>query len=143
MECIQNKNYAYIFNPWSDGKRVFLNESQKGLTFKAMQRVAKKNESIAARVKLFQYRVVEEFYDFKNDPDALHNLIDDPKYQKQIDKLHAELMDWMKRTGDPALTAFQNLQSPQVLKEFMAKQQTEANRRKKRRFRKAERKERK
>ena len=130
MRCVQNHRFGYIFNPWSDGKRVFKNESQSGLTFNAMKTAAQKNDSVAARVKLFQYRVVEEFYDFKNDPDSLHNLIDDPDYKKNIDEMRASMLDWMKNTNDPALQAFENRTSPEALKKFMAEQDLRAGRKK-------------
>ena len=122
MRCIQNHRFGYIFNPWSDGERVFKNESQSGLTFKTMQDAAKSDPAIAERVKSFQYRVVEEFYDFQNDPDALHNLINDPKYQKHIEKMRRELLVWMKHTDDAALEPLRNHKSPEALKKFMAQQ---------------------
>jgi len=139
MRCVQNHRFGYIFNPWADDKRVFKNESQSGLTFKAMQAAAKTDPKIAARVKLFQYRVVEEFYDLANDPDALHNLSNDSKYKKKLDKMRKELLKWMKSTNDMALEAFKNRSSPEALKKFMAEQdvrsgkkQTKRNNRKKR-----------
>ncbi|MFH1716767.1 MAG: sulfatase [Planctomycetota bacterium] len=124
MRCVQNRRFGYIFNPWSDGERVFKNESQAGLTFKAMQAAAPTDPAVAARVKLFQYRVLEEFYDFTNDPDALHNLIDEPRYKEEIDAMRAELLERMKRTEDPAFQALKNRTSAAVLKEFMAEQDT-------------------
>jgi len=126
MRCIQNQSFGYIFNPWADGERVFKNESQSGLTFKAMQAAAKTDPKIAARVKLFQYRVVEEFYDFANDPDALHNLSNDSKYKKELDKMRKELLKWMEFTNDPALEALKNRNSPAALRKFMAEQNARA-----------------
>ena len=131
IRCVQGYRFGYIFNPWSDGQRVFKNESQSGLTFNAMKIAAQKNDSVAARVKLFQYRVVEEFYDFKNDPDGLHNLIDDPRYKEEIDKLRRELLDWMKKTGDPALNSFENRTSSAALNKFMAEQDARSGRKQK------------
>jgi len=128
MRCVQNYRFGYIFNPWSDGERVFKNESQSGLTFKAMQAAAKTDPKIAARVELFQYRIVEEFYDFANDPDALHNLSNDSKYKKELDKMREELLNWMKHTNDLALEAFENRNSPAALRKFMAEQDTKAQR---------------
>ncbi len=122
MRCVQDRRFGYIFNPWADGKRVFRNESQSGRTMKAMAAAAKNDPDIAARVKLFLYRVVEEFYDFEKDPDALLNLIEDPTYKIEIDRLRAALEAWMERTGDPALEAFRNRASPEALAEFMASQ---------------------
>ena len=40
-----------------------------------------------------------EFYDIKNDPDELHNLIDDPKYQDIIKGLDEDLYNWLETTG--------------------------------------------
>jgi len=130
MRCVQGLRFGYIFNPWSDGQRVFKNESQSGLTFNAMKTAAPKDDSVAARVKLFQYRVLEEFYDFKNDPDGLNNLIDDPDYKKNIDEMRASMLDWMKGTNDPALQAFKNRTSPAALKKFMAEQDLRSGRKK-------------
>ncbi len=106
MRCVQTRRLGYIFNAWSDGKTVFKNESQSGLSFKAMQRAARTSEEVAARVKLFQYRVPEEFYDFEKDPDALENLIDDPKVKPEIDKLRKALLENMVKTKDPLLPVF-------------------------------------
>jgi len=130
MRCVQTCRFGYIFNPWSDGQRVFKNESQSGLTFNAMKAAAPRDDSVAGRVKLFQYRVIEEFFDFKNDPDGLHNLIDDPSYKKEINKLRKDMLDWMKKTGDPAFNSFENRTSPEALKKFMAEQDLRAGRKK-------------
>ena len=106
MRCIQDAKYGYIFNAWSDGKTKFRNESQQGYTYKAMVEAGKTDPKIAARVKLFDYRRVEEFYDFKNDPNALHNLIKDPEYTEIINKYRAEMERWMVKVNDPALALF-------------------------------------
>jgi len=134
MRCVQTRRFGYIFNPWSDGQRVFKNESQSGLTFNAMKAAAQQDESIAGRVKLFQYRVIEEFYDFKNDPDGLNNLIDDPNYKEQINELRKELHDWMKKTGDSALNSFENRTSPAALKKFMEEQDDRSGRKQKKKI---------
>jgi hypothetical protein len=70
---------------------------------------------------MLRHRVVEEFYDFENDPDALHNLIDDPKYRQEADRLRGQLLEMMRETGDPALEAFENRHSPEALERFMSR----------------------
>lgn len=122
MRCIQDRRFGYIFNPWSDGERVFKNESQFGRTFKAMQAAAADDAGIAGRVQLFQHRVVEELYDFERDPDALCNLIDDPACAAERERLRGELEAWMVATGDPALASFRCRESPEALAAFMAEQ---------------------
>ena len=123
MRCVQDKRFGYIFNPWSDGKREFKNESQAGRTFKAMRAAGIENAEIANRVELFVHRVVEELYDFENDPDALNNLVDNPAYARELDRLRSELEAWMIDNDDSALEAFRNRQSPDALAHFMADQE--------------------
>lgn len=48
-------------------------------------------------------RPAEEFYDSKNDPWEVNNLIDDPKYAEQIAEMRSALAAWMKDTGDLGL----------------------------------------
>lgn len=43
----------------------------------------------------------DELYDMENDPDELHNLIDDPEYKEIRDRLHDKVLDWMNETRDP------------------------------------------
>ncbi|MDP2336253.1 MAG: hypothetical protein Q8N05_07345, partial [Bacteroidota bacterium] len=42
MRCVQDKEYGYIFNPWSDGKAAYHNANE-GETFKAMEQEGKTN----------------------------------------------------------------------------------------------------
>ncbi|MEL7338800.1 MAG: sulfatase-like hydrolase/transferase, partial [Planctomycetota bacterium] len=77
MRSIQSKRFGYLFNPWSDGKRVFKTATTGTMTFRAMKMVAETDPAIAKRLELFRHGVVEEFYDYQNDPDALVNLIND------------------------------------------------------------------
>ena len=106
MRCVQTARFGYIFNAWSDGERVFRNESQTGRTFAAMQAAGATSAEIAARIDLFLRRVPEELYDFDADPDALHNLIADPECTDVLQKLRDRLEHWMEATEDPALNAF-------------------------------------
>jgi N-sulfoglucosamine sulfohydrolase len=128
MRSIQNRDFAYIFSPWSDGERIFKSETTAGLSFKAMQREAPNNAAIARRVEFFQYRAVEEFYDLRTDPDATVNLVNDPAYAGEVSKFRGAMEAKMRSTGDHALEAFNNRYNPGALKIYMAAQQEKANR---------------
>ncbi|MBP7936967.1 MAG: sulfatase [Phycisphaerae bacterium] len=119
MRCVQSRDFGYIFNFWADGKTVYRSEPQTGLTFNAMQAAAVGNPAIAARVHMLQYRVREEFYDLKNDPDALLNLAGNDQYTRRIEEFRGILLDWMKRTNDPAAAAFENRNSEAAIAAFM------------------------
>ena len=43
----------------------------------------------------------DELYDLKKDPDQMHNVAAAPAYSETLKKLSAQLMDELKRTGDP------------------------------------------
>ena len=102
MRCVQDKEYGYIFNPWSDGKAAYHNANE-GETFKAMEQEGKTNPQIQERVDLFRYRVPEEFYDLKNDPDCLHNLAHDKAYTQKVKQYKDKLRALMQKYHDPVL----------------------------------------
>lgn len=62
------------------------------------------SDSIAAAWKLgFGLRPAEELYAVADDPDQMHNLIDDPQYAPQRDRLRHLLMSELKSNRDPRL----------------------------------------
>lgn len=109
MRCVQSQSFGYIFNAWSDGETLFKNEAKTGLTYKAMQTAGESDPDIASRVRFFDYRCSEEFYDFSTDPDALNNLIKDRDYQSRIDAFRLNLLHHMTETEDPVLPAYRRI----------------------------------
>jgi len=107
MRAVQNAKFIYIYNPFSDGDYWYRNNNE-GATMAAMNEAAKTDETIAARVDLFRYRVPEEFFDLETDPDCLVNLIAAPEHQESIESFQEMLMVQMKKTEDPMLKAFEN-----------------------------------
>ncbi|HAK51470.1 MAG TPA: hypothetical protein DCM54_06145 [Gammaproteobacteria bacterium] len=106
MRSIQGKRFGLIWNAWSDGKTEFVNESMNGLTWNAMVEAGETDPEVAARVKLFRYRVPFEFYDYQKDPDALNNLIDDPASSALIKEYRTKLAQHMRETGDVTLQRY-------------------------------------
>jgi N-sulfoglucosamine sulfohydrolase len=123
MRAVQNARYGYIFNAWADGQRVFRNESQNGRTFKAMRRHARSDKGALKRLQLFNKRVIEEFYDYKKDPDARNNLIHSKEHQSIINKLRGQLAEQLTKNKDPAAVALMNRNDPEALKKFMNEQE--------------------
>ena len=126
MRGVQTKRYGYLFNPWSDGERVFKTATTGTLSYRRMKTLAATNPEIAARLDIFEHAEPEQFFDYENDPDALHNLIDDPRYQDEINRLRSALEGWMVRTNDHALEAFRNRDSREALDAYVDQVQAEA-----------------
>jgi len=122
MRAVQGKRFGYLINFWADRTVPMRMDSTSGLTFNAMRQAAEGSPEIAARVKLFEHRVLEEFFDFEKDPDALHNLIDSPEHQDEIARMRTALAAEMKDTDDPALEAFLGREDPAKLDAFMEAQ---------------------
>lgn len=106
MRCVQDTQYAYIYNSWHDGETQYIAESMAGLTYAAMEAAAQTDESVAQRVKLYRYRVREELYDLVKDPDALHNLADDPAMAGRLAHYRARMESYLRETGDELLPTY-------------------------------------
>lgn len=106
MRCVMTKRFAYIFNSWSNGETVFVNESMEGLTFKAMQEAAKDDDYIDSRVRLLQYRIVEELYDIEQDPQCLNNLTEYREYSDVLNGMRQRMKEYLANAKDPIIHDF-------------------------------------
>jgi N-sulfoglucosamine sulfohydrolase len=127
MRAVITRDFSYLFNPWSNGERMMSTATKGTVSYRRMQDLAKKDSNVAARLRLFDHRVLEEMYDYSTDPDALRNLIADPKYRAQRERLIKLLDDWMVRTRDPMLEVFRKRDDVKVREAFMVQMQKEAD----------------
>ncbi|WP_332914133.1 sulfatase/phosphatase domain-containing protein [Algoriphagus boritolerans] len=86
MRGVHVENFGYIANFWSDGQIEIKGDAMSGRTYSAMKEAAVSDKQVADRLNMYIYRVPEELYDFKTDPDALNNLINVPEYQEKKSK---------------------------------------------------------
>jgi N-sulfoglucosamine sulfohydrolase len=124
MRAIHTKNYVYIFNAWGTGDYHAVFESRWWRSYATFSQLAKRGPEMpdaAQRFDFLMYRTVEELYDVQNDPHALNNLIDDPKYADVADGLRARLQMWMEATNDYALEGFLVRDDIEKLGAFMEK----------------------
>jgi N-sulfoglucosamine sulfohydrolase len=126
MRAVQTKRFLYLFNPWSNGQRVARTATQGTPTYRRMAELARTDPALAARLDLFDHRVVEELYDVANDPDCLKNLINDPAYQQEAARLREALEAWMVGADDPMLDVFRNRHDPAAREAYMKSVEREA-----------------
>ena len=131
MRAVQTKRHLYIFNPWSNGERVFATATTGTVTYRRMAALAKSDEHLAKRLDLYYHRVPEELYDVTNDPDCLQNLIADAQYQAALVALRSDLEAWMQRTDDPMLAVFQKRDDAPNREAYVQKIEKEALKRRK------------
>jgi N-sulfoglucosamine sulfohydrolase len=126
MRSIVTQDFAYIFNPWSNGQRVMATATKGTVTYRRMQARAKTDPKIAARLTFFDRRVPEELYNYTTDADALENLIARPEFKSQRDRLTALLDAWMVKTKDPMLEVFRHRDDVKVRERYMQQVESEA-----------------
>lgn len=126
MRCIQDSEFGYIYNFWAEHGTAMTGDSTGGLTWKAMLEAAKTDPEIAKRVELYQFRVPEEFYDLREDPDGLHNLAGDPEYADELARFRKKMLEKMIQYDDPAQQAYRDRGQPGVLEAFMESQRQKA-----------------
>lgn len=97
-----------------------------GLTWRAMIKAAETDPEVARRVELFKYRVSEEFYHFKEDPDGLNNLANDAAYTDELKKFRKKMLEMMKKYNDPAYEAYKYRNQADVIEDFMEEQRIKA-----------------
>ena len=108
MRAVQSKRYLYIYNPWSNGERVFATATSSTPTYKRFKELADSHVGFAERHHLYQHRVVEELYDIKADPNCLNNLIEDPAHDEALTLHRRRLQTWMRNTGDAMLQIYKD-----------------------------------
>jgi len=115
MRAALSKDFLYIYNAWPGERNVvppmpLLYDGHidplTGLCWKSMKEAAKTDPAIAARVDFIKNRIREEFYDLREDPWCLRNLIDGPEHAGRIVEMRAMVENQMAVTGDPLLAKF-------------------------------------
>lgn len=100
------KKYRYVFNGWGATGVKYKNANEGEI----LKDIAANNRiEYDEWVKLYRYRVPEEFFDLVKDPDEVNNLIDNPEYAKLIDEYRVKLRAWMVEKKDPAFSLFENV----------------------------------
>ena len=124
------KRFLYLFNPWSNGERVFATATTGTATFRRLAALAESNNKLATRLDLYKHRVPEELYDVVKDPDCLHNLIDSPKHQAELKQLRATLDAELVKSKDPMLEAFRKREDREFVESYVQQLEKEAGERK-------------
>ena len=138
MRGVQSKKYLYIFNPWSDGKNTFKTATTGTVSYRRMKLLAQSDKTVAHRLQLFNFRVLEEFYDVAKDPDCLTNLIASSSHQSALNRHREILGNWLTKTGDHTAEIFRQRDDPTILAAYMTRVQNEATERRKLKARKGQ-----
>ena len=104
VRAIRDRRFLYIRNympyaPWGQ----HLNYLWTMKATQAWEQHHKDGKTDAITGRFFGTKPMAELYDTAADPDNVHNLIDDPKYAEEIERLSAALDQWQLENFDSAL----------------------------------------
>jgi len=117
MRSVDDKRFRYIFNPWHMSGYRYAN-SNEGEILKTIEKDPE-YQAYLDWAKMYRYRVPEELYDVVKDPDATNNLINDPKYKKELERLQKVLRAWMIEKEDVAISMFDNRHEKAKVDDFL------------------------
>lgn len=93
IRAVRNEKYKYI---------KYFDESYKNYNLSNIDNSLSKDVFVENLGGDFS-KPTEHFYDLENDPEEKINLIDNPKYQNEIENLKKYLRIWQEKTNDPIL----------------------------------------
>jgi len=120
MRAIQNEKWLYIYNPWSNGERVFATATNGTATARRMREIAKSDSAMAKRVDVYDHRTVEELYLVSEDPDCRKNLIGSASAANERGLLRAMLAKELERIDDPVAPLLKDVEDDDLREAFMA-----------------------
>ncbi|WP_186755106.1 sulfatase family protein [Echinicola salinicaeni] len=104
IRSIRTDQYKLIWNLVPDAYHTnhsdILRNDGAGAFWNSWDEQAKKDPKAAAIIKKYYQRPEWEFYDLQADPNEQENLINDPGYKKEINKLKKKLDQWLDEQND-------------------------------------------
>jgi N-sulfoglucosamine sulfohydrolase len=100
--ALHGPRFKYIRNFGEDSATVS-NVVGHSMTWSSGRELARSDPEVAARMRAYLYREVEELYDLATDPLELRDLARVPEYAATCAALRGDLRAWMERNADPLL----------------------------------------
>lgn len=100
IRSVRSGKYKYIWNLHSEDPFYNLVTANPTSIFYHWLEVTKDEPVKHEWVKKYKFRPEEELYDLENDPFEMNNIAENPQFQEVKEKMHEQLILWMKSQGD-------------------------------------------
>ena len=100
MRVVRRRRYKLIWNIAYGLDYPFASDLWAASTWQATIKAGRKYYG-KRTVEAYLHRAKFELYDLENDPHEVKNLADDPRHEKVLEELKAELKAFQRRTNDP------------------------------------------
>lgn len=98
VRMARDKRYRYLYN-YMPEKPYYQNLTYR-LNVPMMKEILKLRDERkldSVRMAWFKTKPSEELYDVQNDPNELHNLVNNPKYKNKLEELRTAFQNWTKK----------------------------------------------
>ena len=120
MRAVVAKDFTYICNLWSDGERRFSTATRGMASYAEIERLARAgNQHAQQRLELFLHSVPEQLFDINKDPDGLDNLMANPEYTEQLQKMQAQMLQTMEQHQDPIIDVFRSREDVDAVAKYL------------------------
>jgi len=118
---VHMRDWVYVYNPWVDGVTEVHNSDYTGSpSLLAMWAATEYFPSIKKRVNFHKYRIMEELYNVRQDPNSYVNLAGEEEYQQRVQSMRQLLVEWMEQTDHPALELMKDPLNKKLIAKYMA-----------------------
>ncbi|MDR2146526.1 MAG: sulfatase [Tannerella sp.] len=100
IRSVRNGTFRYILNLTPEAEFRNAATANKDAVWQSWLQKAKTDAFAQQQVNNYQHRPAEELYNTATDPFEMNNLINDPRYAKEVKMLRKKLSAWMKQQGD-------------------------------------------
>ena len=119
--AVHMRDWVYIYNPWVDGITEVHNSDYTGSpTLLAMWEAAETVPSIRKRTEFLKYRIREELYNVRQDPNAYINVAAEAENDDRMMAMRSLLVAWMEQTDHPATQLMKDPHNEALIAEYMA-----------------------
>lgn len=101
IRTVRTENFRYIRNFMPERSYTQPSYRDHRVEYLEMEAYFKAGKMTDVQAKYWlPTKPEEELFDVKNDPDEIHNLANDPKYNDELEKMRKILTDWIAKTDD-------------------------------------------
>ncbi len=119
--AIHMRDWVYIYNPWvTEKKEVHNSDYTFSATLEAIWKAAENSPAIKKRSDFHKYRIMEELYHVRQDPNSLINLAYNNEFSDRLGEMKQLLVEWMKDTDHPALELMKDPYNEDLIAAYMA-----------------------
>ncbi len=101
VRAVRDKRYEYLYN--CEPEKPHYQNIEFRLSIPMMKeflQLRDEGKLDPVQMSWFKPKLVEELYDVENDPNELHNLVNDPAYKDKLGELRNAFNEWTKKVGD-------------------------------------------